>query len=487
MTGAATTVPVPAPSASAPTPPAPGARSVKLADTEVFKVRVPLGNTSAEERAQRSTKALAPFANASQLPKVTLTPAAEDFVVSVDQTPIARLTQSDAEAAGFESAEVYAGLVAHNIEEALEAEQRRSRIANQVFSLSLVVFFGLIAFYLAQRVALFTHQLRNWVEVNGAKLTVRIRDVEVVRSEMVQSASLVFLGVVRWLGQGAVLYLWLVASLSLFGLTRYTEKLTGFVLSPLSELTTRVATTLPLLVVALIAGLAVLLLVRFVELLFAGVARSETTLAWVPADLAIPTSILLRIGIVIGALVLVAPVVTGDAEGILPRLGFVMLGALALGSVPLLASGLVGVVMIFGRRLRLHDRVAISGVEGEVVGLDLLEVRLATARGETRMPMLVLCFTPLKKLGAQTRVLARVDVRSDSDLDATETTLRRAASTLLQNVEVELETASGDALCYRVDGDCRAPEDRKRLVATLVEALRHAGIALASRSGESAR
>jgi small-conductance mechanosensitive channel len=368
--------------------------------------------------------------------------------------------------------------VAAEVQRALDAEHRRGRIAQQVFSVSLVVFFGLLAFFLMQRVAAVTVRVRHFIEANEDKLTLRIRDVEVVRPEMIQSASLVVLGVARWLGMGAVLYAWVVASLSLFGLTAVTEKLTGMVVSPLSQLTARVASTVPLLVLGLIAGLSVLLLLRFVELLFAGVARRETTLAWVPADLALPTSILLRIGIVLAALLFAAPVVTGDSGGAFPRVGLVLLAAMGLGSVPLVASVLVGVVVLFGRRLRLHDRVRIGGVEGRVVGLDLLEVRIQGAVGEERVPMLSLLRVPLTKLEGPARVQVSVPVAPVADLERVELELRVAAAERLEDVFVALAVADRDGFVYEVSGRTNATCDRGTLLSALVTALNAAGIQL---------
>jgi small-conductance mechanosensitive channel len=359
---------------------------------------------------------------------------------------------------------------------ALEAERRRGRIAQQVFSVSLAVFFGLVAFFLMRRVAGLTRRLRSWIETNGEKLTLSIRDVELVRPEMAQSAALVVLGLLRWLGMGAVLYAWLVVSLSLFGLTRVTEQLTGMVLSPLSQLTARVATTVPLIVLGLIASVSVLLLLRFVELLFAGVAKRETTLAWVPADLALPTSILIRGGIVLAALVLAAPVVTGDPGGAFPRVGLVLLGALALGSVPLVASGLVGARMLFGRRVRLHDWVRIGTVEGRVVALDLFEVRVQVPMGEECVPMLSLLRLPLTRLDAMPRSRVRVPVAVGADLDRVQTALSSAAVEWLVDATVSLVSADRNGLVYEVSGGAETlpPE----LLPSLVRALDHAGIAL---------
>src|SRR5690606_24627071 len=123
--------------------------------------------------------------------------------------------------------------------------------------------------------------------------------------------------------------------------------LTGIVLTPLSSLMARVAKSLPMLVVALIAIAALAVLIRFVELFFAGVARGETRLGWLPPDLAPVTSVLLRAGIVLGALVFAAPVVTGDQDDAFGKIGVIALAALGLSSTPVLASALMGVGILY--------------------------------------------------------------------------------------------------------------------------------------------
>src|SRR5690606_16388017 len=100
--------------------------------------------------------------------------------------------------------------------------------------------------------------------------------------------------------------------------------------------TGRVATSLPVVVLVVIAGLAVAILLRVVGLFFEGLAEGTTSVAWLPPDLARPTSALLRTGMVVLALVFVAPVVTGDPDGALARSGLVALVALGVAGVPLL-------------------------------------------------------------------------------------------------------------------------------------------------------
>ena len=143
-------------------------------------------------------------------------------------------------------------------------------------------------------------------------------------------------------------------------------------LAPISALMGRAASALPVLLVAAIAELAVLLLVRFVGLFFSSVARGETSLSWLPIDLAAPTSILVRAGIVLLALVLAAPLVTGSDDGALSRAGLVALVVLGLSTMPLVACVAVGTAVVFGRRLKVGEYAEIGGRAGVVRALSLL-------------------------------------------------------------------------------------------------------------------
>ena len=245
-----------------------------------------------------------------------------------------------------------------------EARQRSQARGDRksAFAFSLVVLFGLIAFYLIRKLGDFAERAREWFEARSDKdLSLRFQGIEFVRPAMLRGAGVLALNTLKWLAQAGVAYTWLVVVLSLFESTRgYTQKLTGFVVAPLSQLMARMATALPLIVVAALAALAVFVLVRFVGLFFASVGRGEAALGWLPNDLAAPTSVLLRSGIIISALVFLAPIVTGDNDGVLGRVGVISLVALGLASTPVLASGTVGAIWLYGRRLRVGEFVELE-------------------------------------------------------------------------------------------------------------------------------
>jgi hypothetical protein len=89
--------------------------------------------------------------------------------------------------------------------------------------------------------------------------------------------------------QIVVVYVWVLFVLSLFGPTReYGARLTGSVLRPAGAMLGRAGAALPMLVVAALLGLVVALVVRTLRLFFESIARGETKVRWISAELATP-------------------------------------------------------------------------------------------------------------------------------------------------------------------------------------------------------
>jgi small-conductance mechanosensitive channel len=269
-----------------------------------------------------------------------------------------------------------------------------------------------------------------------------------------------------------------VVVLSLFETTRgYTERLTGFVIAPLSLLMGRAITALPLVVVAGFAAIAVFALVRFVGLFLASVARRETTLGWLPADLAVPASILLRSAIVLCALVFAAPIVMGSSDGSLGRAGTIIMVALGLSATPLFACGLIGAVVLFGRRLSVGEYIQIRGQSGLISAINLLELRLQTSDGtERRIPHLLLLGSALERYGQNPRLSVEVLVRPDAAPGQVLDVLSAAGDRSGRDTRAELVGVERDAHRYRVTVTCLSLSDRSGLLRQIVEGLAQSGL-----------
>lgn len=372
---------------------------VTLHDGVVFRLYRGDRDQPVAERAQRASRVLGELAETATADQVATERRGDRVIVLVGAVPIVELREEDAALAGDPTVDAHAASIAARLKAALAREHRRAHIANTVFSASLVVFFGLVTLYLMRKLHDFSSRSRRFLVRFPKRIpALRLKQLEVLGPAALRSVLLLLISVAHGLGLVGLAYTWLVISLSLFDATRpYVERLTGFVLSPVSSLVARVAAALPLLVVVLIAVALVAVILRIAELFFASVARGETRLPWLEPEVAQATNTLVRAGLVLFAMVFAAPVITGDPDGPITRTGFLVLLALGLASTPLLASLLAGVGLAFSRALRVGDRVEYGGRVGTVREIGVLSLILEDGDGDTlRVPHLRALWHPTR-------------------------------------------------------------------------------------------
>jgi small-conductance mechanosensitive channel len=457
---------------------------VRIHDRRIFEVLVGRAGRTREERAAEATKVIERLIEESEEAEVRVQEDGDVAVVYGGKSPIIQLGAEDAAAAGDASTSVHAQATATKIRAALRAERQRSAIATTVFAFSLLVFSGLIAFLLVRKVGELIEKLRGWLDANPGKLpALRVRDIEVVQSAAVRGGLGVALSGAILVARIGIFYAWVLIALSLFDATRgYSERLTGFVLAPVSALMARVAIALPLLVIALVTVLVVGVTLRFVRLFFGSVARGETTVGWMPRDLAEPTSILVRTGIVVVTLVVAAPLITGTDDGTLSRAGVVALVAIGLAATPLLTCAAAGLAVVFGRRLRVGDYAGVGGREGRVRALTMLEVLLEDEDGcAVHVPHLLGLWYPTRVVGAAALVSVELSIDPRSDLSRVIELMRRTAGTLGGRPRVEVLGLDVDGAHLRVAVMPRAGTDRNAMFCALSAALQGEGVALGRR------
>jgi small-conductance mechanosensitive channel len=458
----------------------------KIHDTVVFVMRHGRGNKSAADRAHAASDALSRAVETQGSEDVKVVHQAEASVVYAGTIPVVEIYPEDVEGSGYSTVETHAAAIAGHVREAVLAEKQRSAIAGTVFSFSLLVFLGLVAFYVIRKIGEFFERARKWTLDNPDRITgIRVQSQEVVGPTALRGGVLVTLIVGRFVAQAGVFYLWLVFALSLFQSTRpYTAKLTGFVVTPLSDLAGRLAASLPLAVMAAVSGVTVYVLLRFVQLFFEGIARRQTVIPWLPPDLAASTSVLVRAGVVVAALVLVAPLVTGDSSGALGRAGSIVLLSLGLSCTPLLASVMVGILVVFGRRIRVGEYAEIGGRTGRVLAVGLVDVRLRDRDGcEIRVPHLLALSHPTRVLGVRPRVGVELAVAAGAAPAHVRQVLLEAAQVLGEGASVELADIDADGASYRITVAVVPELGTGQLRTSLAEALAEAGIALGRSAG----
>ena len=477
-------------------PSEPGAASatseaaVRIHGTRVFRVRAPRGSKSAEDRARTASQVLERATEEKEPPVVRVEESFDLAAIFVGTSPLIQLGPEDAAAAGDASLSLHAASIAATVRDALSKERSRSEAATGVFSISLLVFFGLMAFLLLGKVRELSEKARGWIVANPDRLPVlRLREIEVVRPAALQGALSVALSAARILAQIGIACGWLFFSLSLFDATSgYAGRLAGFLLTPLSALVGRIASTLPVLVIAAIASLAVLVLVRYSGLFFGSIARGETSLGGLPADLATPTGVVVQFGIVVAALVLGAPLITGAEEGSLSRVGIVVLVALGLACTPVLASAAVGIAVVYGRRVRLGDVAEIGGRAGRVRQIGLLEVRLEDEDGcDVRVPHLLSLVHPTRVVGRSALVAVEIIVAADANITLVREIVIAAAGGIGHRTKAALVAYDAGGARFRATMFSDLKDAKSNWLAAIVRALAEASIPLgrAARAGET--
>jgi hypothetical protein len=475
----------PAASATIPAPAAAPSFDARLHEHPVFSLRASRVGQTAQERVRSASRALEDALDDPQEPTARVEEQPGSAVVFAGKTPIVTLGEDDAAAAGGDvTLHVYAASVAAKIDDALRAERKRSLIAEHVFSVSLLVFSGLLAFLLFRRVGDLSERARAWVSEHPDRIpALKLGTIEVVRPVAVRGAVSIALALAHRLAQFAVAYAWLIFALSRFEATRdYTGRLAGFVLVPLSALIGRVGAALPLFVVAAIAAVALGVAVRFVNLFFGGVARGETHLAWLPRDLAGPTSTLVRSGMVLSSIVLAAPLITGTDDGALSRAGVAALVALGLACTPVLACAAAGAPAVFGRRFKPGDFVEAGGRAGIVRDVTLLELVLEDAVGcEVRVPQLLGLWHPTRVLGSAPMASIEIVVDPRERPAKVEEVLVRAAVATCDRARVDLLSLDADGARWRVSGVPKHGKGAASLADSLASAIAEQGISLGRR------
>ncbi|WP_437994888.1 mechanosensitive ion channel family protein [Sorangium sp. So ce185] len=454
---------------------------VELLGRTVFAIRVHRGSLSPPERAREAAKVLERAAQEKQIPEVRVDEQAGVAVIYVGESPLIHIGPEDAVAAGTTTVSVHAAAIAATVRDVLAKEHSRSRLATSVFSFSLLVFSGLIALLLLRKVGELVERARAWVAEHPERLpALHVRGIEMLRPAASQGALSVALGAAGILVRLGIAYIWILFALSLFESTRnYSQKLTGFVLAPMSELMGRIARSVPVLVLAILATLAVIVLIRFVGLFFGSVSRGETSLGWLPSELAVATGVLVRFGILVAALLLAAPLITGTDEGALTRVGFVVLASAGLASTPLIASAAVGLSVIYGRRLRVGDVADVGGRSGRVRELTLLEARLEDEDGcVVRVPHLLSLFHPTRVRGRPPLVAVEISVDPSADLDRVRELLLKTGSSLGSRARAALVAIDEGGAHFRATMACDGDDVRSRWLAAVAQALVAAGIPL---------
>jgi cbb3-type cytochrome oxidase subunit 3 len=362
------------------------------------------------------------------------------------------------------------------------------QVADSVFSISLALFLALVTLYLLRKSRELTRRLQSLAEAQPARMpALRVASVELLGRGSMRMAALMALSLARWVVPAVVLYAYLVVVSSLFASTRgYAERLTGWVLVPLAELVSRLASTLPVLVIVLFLALVTWMALRASQQFFESVARGEASVVWIDREIARTVGALVRVGIVVMGLVFAAPLITGNETGAFAKLGTYLLVALALASTPILASASVGAVLVLRHHVRLGDEVSIGKHRGSVQHFGLTDKVLRRGADSVRVPYLLALVVPLA-IHPSDCLVVELNVAASAPQALALAALERAIGEISQQGRVLLVRLDGDRAHYCITlpmGD--SGELRQRVLLGASEALLRAGLGPPRSDGQPA-
>jgi small-conductance mechanosensitive channel len=244
------------------------------------------------------------------------------------------------------------------------------------------------------------------IETDGKFIgAIHFGELELLPRAAARDALRLFIFGALWLVRFGLFYFWILAGLSLFASTRpLAGRATGYLFAPALDLVGQMVARLPLLLALFLTFAVVLLLMRFVTLYCAAIERGEIHNAWIRPETARTSGTLLVAALSLAALLFVSPLFAGNADGSLPRIGLLLLGAIALGATPFLGSCLLGIRAVYDNAWRPGDRIEYGGQSGRVERLGLYDATLRGEDGaELRVPHLLSLWHPTRIYPADSR------------------------------------------------------------------------------------
>ncbi len=447
---------------------------VNLHNAALFTVRVPLRERTAEQRARAANQALEKVVEGGGPTNVHSETEGDLWVVYVGSRPIIELGPDDAAAAGEAALRVHAESIANKIADGLHAEQKRHSLLMMGLELLGASVAGLVALFLALRIGRLGRKATAWMREHPDRIpALRVQTIAIVRPSTLRILLSGSLRLLIMFAQLSIAYGWLLLSLYVFEPTRgYTERLADMVLSPVSSAMGKLAGSVPSAIGAIVGIAAVVVLIRFVGVYFASASRGETTIEWLPPDLIAPTSLVVRFGILVVFVVVLLPFVTGNQDGVLSRVGLVVLISLGIATTPLLASACMGIVVMYGRGIAVGDFAVIGPFSGRIEAITMLEVRMKDADGgEIRIPHLVAMFHATRVLGRLRPVSTTLWISAATAQGEVRRLLADTAATVGVNPRVELLAFDSQAMQYRICVYSDLHDAQHRLLSALADSL----------------
>jgi len=358
---------------------------VQVAGETLFVLHSGVGSFSAAERAQAINRRLeAILLSAPAGIQATVQKSDLGLSILVANEPVIAVTDLDARAEGV-SPEALAERWASAIQAGLlrgSAQRIRETLLRRLLIVGAVV---LVSFVLLTLLGQARRQLTQWLARRRHQIpALRFRGLELVSAERIyrSTARLVFIG-----SLAASLLVLLAALLLIFAqfpaTRRYAYQVFLWLWDPLVHIGKGALAYLPNLFYILVIVVLTRLILRGISYVFEQAHRGVISLEpWVHADVARPTSQIIKAVLVIVSLFFIAPLIPGTgstaAQGISVILGLMV----SFGSTSTVGNLIAGIVLTYMRPFQLGDRIKIGDTTGDVVEKTFLYTKILTIKNE---------------------------------------------------------------------------------------------------------
>jgi small-conductance mechanosensitive channel len=353
---------------------------------ELFRIRQNLGAISAEERAQRISAGLEDLARTQDFDPGKITATEEGGVATVRYGEQLLVTINDAEArpTGLPRLAL-AGQYGRLLQEKLPEihVQHTPRYLWRAATYAAITFLVYLA--ICWIIILLTRWLLRRL---GTTAGDQIKGIKIQQSEILAGARLASLlawvvKFVRIVLLAVLTFAMLAKAFSFFPWTReHSERLLGYVLSPLVVVAMAIVNYLPKAFYIFVIVAVLYFVLRFIHIIAIEVERGRIRFSGFYPEWVQPTYKIVRVLIYAFGAVMIYPYLPGESSPAFKGVSVFIGLLLSLGSTSAVANFVAGIILIYTRGFRVGDWVTIGDNTGEVVQMSMLATHVRTIRNE---------------------------------------------------------------------------------------------------------
>jgi small-conductance mechanosensitive channel len=359
--------------------------TVKVFNRDVFTFRSSLFGISAPDRARRASARIHEQIEAGGAEVVSIKPDSQVVLVQIDGATSFAITPSDVDPTEGSTMDTEARKV-QTVLETIIGESRESRNLNSMLHDTLLALvataIGIGAWFLAVRVRGFltkalvelSRKHSEKVELGGVKLLSAERV-----SRVVQMGINGFFRLLLFI----LFYNWLSYVLSRFPFTRpWGEALSGFLFDLITNIADAVFRAVPGIVTAVVIFYIARWVNRLLSAFFERVRLGQIQVAWLDADVVVPTRRIAASLVWLFALAMAYPYLPGSDTEAFKGLSVLAGLMISLGASNLVGQAASGLILTYGKVFRKGEFVSIAEYDGTVTEVGMFTTRIRTGLGE---------------------------------------------------------------------------------------------------------